>query len=165
MTSLPDLLFQSIQLAKQIEESTDDVFPHELMIAQEETDIAIKQKVDSYSSIIDHFERDALKWKEQEQLCKAQKQKANGMVDRLKTRLKEYMGFSKRRELVGNYFRFLLTDMQPKLVIDEEKLPREYMMPVTTYVPDKEVIRYKLERGEIIEGAHLEPVQAMRRYP
>lgn len=164
MKSLPDLIIEAREIARTILDS-DDVFPHDLDLLKETNEIQIKQKIDSYFSLIKHFEREGEMWEEQEKLCKTQRQKFEKLHDRLKDRLKECMKLAGTHELQGNLTRFVNVNMKPKLVVNEEKLPKKYLMPVTTYQVDKDALRFDLEQGEIIEGAHLEPVTALRKYP
>lgn len=164
MKSLPDLIIEAREIARTILDS-DDVFPHDLDLLKETNEIQIKQKIDSYFSLIKHFEREGEMWEEQEKLCKAQRQKFEKLHERLRDRLKECMKLAGTQELQGNLTRFVNVNMKPKLVVDEEKLPKKYLMPVTTYQVDKDALRFDLEQGEIIEGAHLEPVTALRKYP
>lgn len=165
MKTLPDLIIESKHLAKIIIDS-DDVFPHDLDILKEQTEVAIKAKVDSYYSIMQHFEREAEMWERQEQMCKAQRQKFEKINERLKDRLKECMTIGNLDKLEGNYFRFNKTPMRPKMVIAPgAQIPANFQRVVQSVEIDKDALRLAVDQGEIIEGVTLEPVYALRKYP
>lgn len=53
----------------------------------------------------------------------------------------------------------------PKLVIDDEKLSREYMKSKVSYVPDKEAIQAAIDTGNVPEGVQIdnaEPILTVR---
>jgi hypothetical protein len=165
MKSLPDLIIEARQISKEIQNYSEDVYPYDLEILKDINEVQKKEKIDGYSALMEQFKREAEMWEEQEKLCKSQKQKLQNLLDRFKDRLKECMKLAGTNELEGYLARFVNVNMKPKLVVDETKLPKKYLMPVTTYQVDKDALRFDLEQGEIIEGAHLEPVTALRKYP
>jgi hypothetical protein len=68
-------------------------------------------------------------------------------------------------EIIGEDVKFKLSRLAPKLVIEEEKLPSAFKMQVVTYVPDKDRIKSELEAGGSVEGAKMEEVFSLRKYP
>lgn len=92
---------------------------------------------------------------------------ANGhfsLAESLKKRIMFAMSSMGVQEIVGNMKRAKLSPTKGRLVIDEKLLPAEFMLQVTTMVPDKEKIREKLELFEEVPGAKIEGGQSVRFY-
>jgi Gp157 protein len=86
-------------------------------------------------------------------------------VDRIRAYVKGGMQVSGLTDLAGESNRFALSNAAPKLVVDAiEGLPERYKTTVTTVVLNREVLLADLKEGRAVNGARLEPVQALRVY-
>jgi hypothetical protein len=123
------------------------------------------QKVDSYVFIEEQLEASAAMWKERADKCKGIADRFSKARERLRGRIKFVMDDLGTTELQGDYHRYSLVPLKPKLVItDASQLPADCMMVVTKTVPDNDKIKFMLLAGAEVPGAELEPVHALRTY-
>lgn len=96
-------------------------------------------------------------------------------ADALKAELKALQGRVKACERKAESFKNYMTNMlqitgeksmetarvklsfrkSTAVEVDEDKLPRQWMVAKTTYAPDKKLLKESLEKGEYIPGAQL----------
>lgn len=80
--------------------------------------------------------------------------------------VKKIMAESGVEDLHGKTYRFKLSTVKPKLVIDDEgALKADYSKTETKIVLDKERIKQDLELGVPVQGARLEQNYSLRKYP
>ena len=161
--SLLAITAQANSIAERLIESGGEIDPElESALAVNQKDLAVK--VDSYAIIMDRFdfEIDYLKAKAQE-FTDAAKVLANAQ-DRIKSNLKQALSLMGETEIEGESYKFKLSPSKPKLVIEESQLPQEFKMQDIKWVPDKAQIHDALTAGFNVPGAHLEPVNQLRKY-
>jgi hypothetical protein len=124
----------------------------------------LARTVDRVAMTVQQLDLNEKHWREQARACQAMAQRFAKAQDELTKHIKTNMLRANRSELCGVLYRYVLSETQAKLVIDESKLDRSYLMQETKLVPDKEGIRFDLMHGATVEGAHLEPSYALRPY-
>lgn len=81
--------------------------------------------------------------------------------DRAKSIIKNEMVTIGNHEMLGNMFRALCHESEPKLIVDETYLPKDFYRIVQDAVPDKDMIKSYLKKGYQIPGCRLEPVHRL----
>lgn len=163
-TSLAAIVFQASNIVTQIAEAGGELTP-----ALEEAFDAIGRdlttKSDSYAFVMDRLEAESEFWKGKAdqfakvaRACAAAKERMGGAIKAAMIQLD-------RDEIEGSDFRFKLSPMKPKMIINQDHLPEEWLMVVTETVADKDRIRAALDGGGTVPGAWLEDVKALRKYP
>lgn len=161
--SLFEIVFQSQVLTQQIIEAGGELSP-ELEQALEQVDLAITAKVDGYNAVMDRLELEATYWKAKADMYSKIAKAHTAAQDRMKNAIKQAMQAMGKTEVCGDDVKFKLANAQPKLILDEAKIPKEFKMIVTTHVVDKERIKTALKEGFAVAGAQLEPSVALRAY-
>lgn len=83
-------------------------------------------------------------------------------VDTLKERFKAFLRDSGERSMEGNTYQVKISPRPNKVVIENEGIiPVKYCKEVIKLVPDRELIKLALERGEEVPGCRLEEVTAL----
>lgn len=141
----------------------------ELFLAQvvpvTNSDLALKDKVDSYRYVMDRLEDASNYWKTQSNARRIIADACDRSRDQLRARLKIAMGKLGTKELVGHEYRFRVIDTQKRLVIQNElEIPSNYLVETVEFKPDKARIKDALEKGESVPGCNLEGGTAIRSY-
>jgi hypothetical protein len=126
------------------------------------TDLATK--CDGYAVFMERLETEADYWKAKADSYSKVSKSCKALKERLNDNIKFAMRTLNTDEVKGGDVRFKLSKLAPKVVLNEEKIPQEYKMQVTEWVPDKERIKVDLQNGCAIEGAGLEDVYSLRKY-
>lgn len=122
-------------------------------------------KVDSYKLYIDHLDARAEYFKRLEAQAYEAKKLFENHIKRLKENLKQSMIEMGVDELRGQDFRWKLSQLKPKLVIEDAKaIPAKFTTETIVFEPDKEKIMAAIESGETIAGCRIEPVQSLKNY-
>lgn len=85
-------------------------------------------------------------------------------IDVLKDSMKTYMHSKNETESSGSDYKLKLVRLKDKLNINEEIVPDDYRMSVTTIVVDKKTIEKAVSEGVFIRGVSKEEVYALRSY-
>lgn len=145
------------QIEDVIMKAEGEIIPDfEAMLDKVKTDLAVK--VDAYDWMIRNLNAKANVLCDQagERLQMAKNMRR--YVDEMKDRIKQTILAMGVTEVHGNETTFKLSFGAPKLVIDEEKIPAEFKMPVTTIEVDKKKVKDALNNQTPVEGAELAPV-------
>lgn len=153
------LIEQSHELERALMESGGELTPH-----IEAAIMILSNSVDAVSLISERLTMSARYWHEKAAKADILAKSLQNVEKRLKESLKQGMVTSGTKELKGSDIRFVLASCQKKLVIDESGLPDIYKKQVTSYMPDKVLIRDGLESGAQIPGASLEGGWQLREY-
>jgi hypothetical protein len=122
------------------------------------------EKIDAYAYAIDRLESTYEFFKKKEAEAKEAKKKIENKVDDLKARLKVAAKVLNRSELKGHEYIYKISKMQPKAVItNKDILPTTFIKEKIVFEVDNEMILNTLKNGEVIEGAELQEVVALRR--
>ena len=124
----------------------------------------IKTKVDRYKHVMDAMDARSVYFKERaDEMARARKL-FESQKERLKSILKYAMTSLDTPELEGYDWRWRLSPLKDKLVIDATELPREYMKEEKIMVPNREAIEGDLLLGKTILGARFESSTMLRSY-
>ena len=162
-TKLFDYVIESNCLTQQIVACNGELSP-EMEDALAKVELGLAHKVDGYKFMMDRLDVESDYWSSQAEVYTKIAKAHKKAKERMKQALKDAMLAMDRKEILGDNVRFSLTPTKASLVINEELLPNQHKIVVTTMVPDKEAIREYLESGEEITGAKLEPSFALRSY-
>lgn len=164
MSTLFEIVAQANAIERQILEANGELSP-ELESALANVDLAVTEKVDSYSVVISRLDTASDYWKAKAaEYTKLAKSTANAS-DRIRAAIKEAMQSMGKDEVCGEDVRFKLSKSKASLVIDDMMLDPAYKMVITTHLSDKEKIRSALDAGFEVRGARLEPGTSLRSYP
>ncbi len=147
-----------------IEENNGELSPvMEEWLAEIETGLATK--VDRYRDMMGDLDSEEARLRHKASEFQAAAQSVAQVSKGLRDRIKHVMQRLGVDEVKGELYRFKMTSLAPKLVIeDEAKVPAELKMVVTETVLDKDRIREALDAGIEVAGARLEPVFGLRDY-
>lgn len=122
-------------------------------------------KIDAYKHMMDHMEA-GIEYFKQKAIEAVQARKIyENQIERMKERLRFTMTELTTSELIGTDYRFKLSKTKPKVIItDDQKIPVCYLTEKLEYTPNKEAIKIAIEKGEIIQGAHLEENYSLKPY-
>lgn len=163
MNTLRDLIQNAARLTDALIESNGEIsLELEQALAINEL---LPAKIDNYRATIDQLDmQEEFFRKRAAENAKIAKGFAT-VTERLKTNLKLALKTLEVTELEGNEYKYKISKMAPKLVIDESLLSAAYLMAETKMIPDKEKIKQDLELGLEVSGAKFEEVNALRSYP
>ena len=140
---------------------TGEVTPEiESMLAHLE--IALPEKVDGYHHILSRLEAEMEYFKAKADELYAASKVISNARDRIKEHIKFKMQEQGLSSLEGLDFKFTLSKSKPKVVVQEELIPKEYTREVTEIKIDKDRISEDLKLGIPVPGAHLEDVFALK---
>jgi hypothetical protein len=161
--SLFELVAQSNGLTQMIIEAGGELSP-ELEKQLTQLDLSVAEKVDGYNFAIDRLALEASHWKSKADFYLKIAKACETAQARIKDSLKKAMLDLGKTEIQGNDIRYVLSNTQPKLELDEKALDPAYKMEIRELVPDKERIKLELKRGAQISGAKLIPGYSLRPY-
>lgn len=124
--------------------------------------IAKERKIDSYASILERAKSIEAEFSARAERMMMVAKSAKRLQERLKDNLRLAMSQIGLDELSGDSVRFKLVSGKAKLVLDA--IDERYCTQVVSYEPNKELIRAKLEAGESVPGARLDPTFQLRSY-
>lgn len=125
----------------------------------------ISEKVDGYKLFMDHLAAkiDFLKGMEEE-IYGTRKALAN-QIDRMKNTLKFAAAQMQKDELLGERYRFKISESKPKLSIeDADSIPAQFMTETIVFKPDLEALQKAIDAGEVIPGVKLVTTVSLRSY-
>lgn len=158
MSDLKSLIEQSSLIELAVLDGRDDV-PFEV-------DLNNVASVEAYNFITQNLEQRAEFYKAQAAEFSKIAKNISNLSERYNEHVKKIMAESGLTDIEGTSFRFKLTTVKPKMVIDnEELLIADYSKTETKVVIDKERAKQDLELGVPVKGAHLEQSYSLRRYP
>lgn len=161
---LHDVVARSHAITQAIIEAGGELSP-ELEAELEQVDLDLADKVDAYKYVTDRLTAEEKFFKAKaDELYKVGQAHAKASA-RIKERLKEAMLSMERADVYGNEYRWRLTPLDPKLVIEDGVISDEWKKEVIEMVVDKDLIKTALAKGEEIEGARMEPVHRLQAYP
>jgi len=140
-----------------------DEFPAEFV----EMDLIRKElpsKVDGYKAVLDKLKLEEKYFKSQADVFITTAKRLKQLRDNLNIRLKDAMTHLDVNEIKGKNFRFKLSPVKPKVLVDLENLDAKYLKEVVEYKADNSLIRESIESGEVVQGAELEYGSALRVY-
>jgi hypothetical protein len=161
---LAEFVTQIAVIEKNIIESNGELSP-ELEKQLLQIDLSKREAVDSVQITLDRLEALSDYWKRRADGYTRVSKSLEISAAKLKRHVKDIMAASGTEDLYGLEWRLKLCPAKPKVVVNEETLPREYLKEKITFVPDKGRIEEEIKMGVPIEGVTLEPVYTLRSYP
>lgn len=163
MAALIELVSDFVEMERQLMESGGELTPAiEDMMAINQGDI--KTKVDRYKLFMDSLDARAAYFKGIEEQAAAARRMFASHKERLKQNMKFVMRNMATREIAGHDFRFVLSALKPKMVVNEAELPPEYWKEQITKVVDYEKIEKDCLLGSSVKGVTIEDVDSLRNY-
>lgn len=162
--SLAELVSSAADLESALIESGGEVTEEvEKLLALWETDFS--EKIDGYAVIMERFKMATDYWKQQAALMSQMEKSCQKLEERLKERLKWGMKEMDVNEVTGDTYRFKLSVLKPKVVIDDsDVVPDEFKEKVIEYKIVKDKISDALKAGKNVPGVHTEETISVRRY-
>lgn len=163
MSTLNELLDLSRELESKLIDS-GGLFTPEIEALVTTLDVSLPEKIDSYAMVIDRIESNAEWFAQQAEKYALIEKGLKKSSEGIRQRLKELMLANSMDELLGDIERFKLSPSKPKLIVNDDLVPDNYLMETRTITPDKDAIREALGKGEAVQGCKLEPTFALRRF-
>lgn len=82
----------------------------------------------------------------------------------VKERVKFVMLENELTDLTGQYYRFKISRVKPKYIIDEDQVPEKFKKEVITYKVDRDAVVEQMVEGVEIPGVKVEQGWALRTY-
>lgn len=161
---LMDALEKTNAIEKELIECGGEISA-ELEIKLTELNLDYAESIDATAIMLRRLEGASDYWRERAQNAANVASGLTKAHERLKSHVKQIMSMSEKHELVGRETRYVLSRAKPRLVIDENLLPKEFLAEKITLIPDKANIEKRLELGHEIAGARFEQSYALRTYP
>lgn len=129
---------------------------------------AIETKVDRYKFVMERLEIGAETMANEADKFYAASAALQNAAKRLKERLKETMVVTGQKELLGQLWKFTLSQNPDRLEVNMKDFlswpsAREYSTPVEMLQPNKDMIRDALQAGAEIPGCRLVPSTTLRQ--
>lgn len=162
--SLPALILEMSEIVAQLHENggeLTEVLEHAMDCTAQE----LQAKTDRYAFFMERLDAEADYWKQRADAFSKVSRSCKALKERLNGNIKGAMISLGQTDLEGNEMRFKLSALAPKLVMDETRIPAEWKMAVTEYIPDKDRIKAALQDGQSVPGAAMEEVFSLRKYP
>jgi Siphovirus Gp157 len=155
MSSLIELVKRANELEQALVESGGEITD---LISQIDNDLKtdIQRKAEDYYFVIERMKANAEFYKlEADKYFKIAKA-LDATHERIKDFLKSGMVAMDISEIIGEKVKIKLSDSKGRMeIIDENDIPQQYKMVVTTHEIDKEKLRADLEDGVHVIGAKL----------
>ncbi len=163
--TLRSLVEISHEIIRKLTDSEGLITP-EIEALLEVRDIHLPGKIDGYSIAMDRLQLEEDYWDKKAKALQAAADSFSAARGKLKANIKAAMNSLEVDELKGEAYRFKLSKLKPKLVLDKSKIPEEYQQTIvtTTHEPDKEKIELALLENKFVDGAKYEDVSSLRIY-
>lgn len=160
--NLLEIIDQSKELEQKLMDQEGELTPE---LEQElNSALELKQdKIDRVEYFMQRLENEATFLVEQAEHLAKRAQVLKNKRQKLEEYIKTGMLNRSIKTLQGRVFTLTVTQSPVKLTIDEQKLPDQYLMQVTTTKPDRERIKQALQNGETVEGVELSRGWHLRR--
>lgn len=122
----------------------------------------LSNKADGYKYKMDQLESASEVLRDRAKMISLAAKTVENMSDNLKSRMKQAMNELGLSEIISNDFKFKLSPLKPKLVLDSKLVDSKYEIPKMIIDLDKESILKDLESGLEVAGAKIEPVYTIR---
>lgn len=115
------------------------------------------QKVDHVASLINMISAEAKKLKAQEAVIASSRKHLELLVEQAEESLKEEMSLDGLCEISGDMIKFTLSNSNPKMIIEDEKLiPEIFKRDIIVTEIRKDAIKDELKLGAVVPGCKLE---------
>lgn len=162
--SLVRLTNEFSQLDQTLIESGGEISP-EIESRFELASGAITEKIDNYKLYMDHLELRSAWFMSIADQAYAAANSFTNQIKRMKSNLKTAAKLLGTSDLNGNAYRFKISKLKPKLIVEPiELVPAKYLKEVVKVEIDKDLIIKDLEAGIDVPGCRLEENYSVRQY-
>ena len=117
--------------------------------------IGADEKLEDYIYVIKQCEADNVAIKTEIDRLKANKEKNDKAIDRMKQAIVDFMKATDQKEAKAGTFNLSLRKSESTVITDETKIPSEYLIPQPPKV-DKTAIKKAIKLGVKVDGAVIE---------
>lgn len=119
-------------------------------------------KVEGYAKVIKNLEADLPGLDEEIKRLQDRKSALKNKIDTLKTNLQTAMEVTGNERIKTSLFSIAVQNSRASVIVDEEKLPKKYLVKKVTVSPDKKSLYELLNEGKKIKGAILQENRSLR---
>ncbi len=119
-------------------------------------------KAESYVKVIKNLEADLPGLDEEIKRLQDRKSALKNKIDTLKTNLQTAMEVTGNERIKTSLFSIAVQNSRASVIVDEEKLPKKYLIKKVTVSPDKKSLYELLNEGKKIKGATLQKNRNLR---
>lgn len=162
--TLVTLTRESMDLTRMLMESQGEITPDIEKMLEINKDNLL-QKVDNYVSFTNYLDAQCKYWAELEAEARQVRTRLSSSMEQIKIRVKMVMTEMGVTDLDGGMYRYKLSNVRAKVVIEEPNaIPADLTKQTISIEPDKDLIRQRLDSGIDVPGAKLEEVKSLRVY-
>lgn len=137
----------------QTAELDDEVFQDTLDSIDFQADL--EKCIDYFAKLKANADADVIAFKNAKDEFAEKEKRAKAKSDRFKEIINNAMRMSNMKKIETELFTISTRDTKVVKIIDETKIPLEFMNEKITYTPMKKELKQAIESGQIIEGAEL----------
>lgn len=163
MSSLLSLIAENKSLLAEVIENGGEL-PDDLAAKIFASEKSIQEKADNYAVFIDQLKAEIEFFKDKAKEFRAVAKSLENLDANIKERMKYAMEELGKDEIIGDVYRFKLSSAQPRLELDESKIPADFKKTTVTIEADKDSIKQALKSGHNVEGACLVESKSLRKY-
>lgn len=119
-------------------------------------------KAEGYTKVIKNLEADLPGLDEEIKRLQDRKSALKNKIDTLKTNLQTAMEVTGNERIKTSLFSIAVQNSRASVIVDEEKLPKKYLVKKVTVSPDKKSLYELLNEGKKIKGATLQENRSLR---
>lgn len=149
------LLYELEGIYKQLQtaELDDEVFQDTLDSIDFQADL--EKCIDYFAKLKANADADVIAFKNAKDGFAEKEKRAKAKSDRFKEIINNAMRMSNTKKIETELFTISTRDTKVVKIIDETKIPLEFMNEKITYTPMKKELKQAIESGQVIEGAEL----------
>lgn len=137
----------------QTAELDDEVFQDTLDSIDFQADL--EKCIDYFAKLKANVDADVIAFKNAKDEFAEKEKRAKAKSDRFKEIINNAMRMSNAKKIETELFTISTRDTKVVKIIDETKIPLEFMNEKITYTPMKKELKQAIESGQVIEGAEL----------
>lgn len=149
------MLYELDGIYRQLEsmELDDETFQDTLDSIDFQTDL--EKSLEYFVKMKANADADAQSYKNAKDDFAEKEKRAKAKSDRFKEIINNAMRMSNKKKIETDLFKISTRDSKVVKIIDETKIPLEFMNETVTYKPMKKELKQAIESGQVIEGAEI----------
>jgi len=128
-------------------------------------DLGDPRSVDNVIEALERIDMQAEYWNGRAKRSMEVSKALESAASKIRRMVKDILVDADDPQLKGVDYRFSLSRAKPKLLVNEELLPKEFLKEKTTFVPDKTKIQEVLDVGGEVPGCEYVASHALKVYP